>query len=76
MGRSRHGRFIFYRGTVVDIGRQVRGFKKGDRVYAFGLMNPKGGFYAEYAAVKAEQASPIPGKLTVEQAGALPVDAF
>jgi len=63
-------------GTVVDVGRKVQGFKKGDRVYAFGLMNPKGGFYAEYAAVNADQASPIPGKLTVEQAGALPVDAM
>jgi NADPH2:quinone reductase len=63
-------------GTVVDVGEEVSGFKKGDHVYAFGLMNPKGGFYAEYAAVKADDASPIPAKLTVEQAGALPVDAM
>jgi NADPH:quinone reductase-like Zn-dependent oxidoreductase len=63
-------------GTVADVGAKVKDFKKGDRVYAFGLMNPKGGFYAEYAAVKADDASPIPGKLSVEQAGALPVDAM
>ena len=63
-------------GTVEDVGRDVSGFQKGDRVYAFGLMNPKGGFYAQYAAVKADAASPIPGKLTVEQAGALPFDAM
>lgn len=63
-------------GTVVDVGTGVRGFKKGDHVYAFALANPKGGFYAEYAAVKADGASPIPGKLTVEQAGVLPVDAM
>ncbi len=63
-------------GTVVDVGQNVSGFKKGDHVYAFGLMNPKGGFYAEYAAVKADDASPIPGKLAIEQAGALPVDAM
>jgi NADPH:quinone reductase-like Zn-dependent oxidoreductase len=63
-------------GTVEEVGPDVRDFKHGDRVYAFGLMNPKGGFYAEYAAVKASDASPIPGKLTVEQAGALPVDAM
>lgn len=63
-------------GTVADVGNQVHGFKKGDRVYALSLMNPKGGFYAEYAAVKADNASPIPGNLTVEQAGAMPVDAI
>jgi NADPH2:quinone reductase len=63
-------------GTVTDVGAKVSGFKKGDRVYAFGLMNPKGGFYAEYTAVKADNASPIPGRLTTEQAGAFPVDAM
>lgn len=63
-------------GTVVEAGANARDFKKGDHVYAFALMNPKGGFYAQYAVVKKEDASPIPGKLTVEQAGALPVDAM
>jgi NADPH:quinone reductase-like Zn-dependent oxidoreductase len=63
-------------GTVADVGKKVRRFKKGDRVYAMSLANPKGGFYAEYAAVKAQDVSPIPGKLTIEQAGALPVDAI
>jgi NADPH:quinone reductase-like Zn-dependent oxidoreductase len=63
-------------GTIVDVGEKVSGFKKGDPVYAFGLMNPKGGFYAEYVAVKADDASPIPGTLTVQQAGALPIDAM
>src|SRR5689334_20167606 len=63
-------------GTVADVGERVSGFKKGDRVYALALANPKGGFYAQYAAVKATDASPIPGKLTVEQAGVLPVDAI
>ena len=63
-------------GTVVDVGQNVRGFGRGDRVYAYGFMNPKGGFYAQYAAVKAENASHIPGELTVEQAGAMAVDAM
>ena len=63
-------------GTVADVGSQVRGFQKGDRVYAMALMNPKGGFYAQYASVKAKDASLIPGNLTIEQAGALPVDAI
>ncbi|MGB7158017.1 MAG: NADP-dependent oxidoreductase [Tepidisphaeraceae bacterium] len=63
-------------GTVAEVGEEVRDFKRGDRVYGLALMNPKGGFYAEYATVKADNASPIPGNLTVEQAGALPVDAM
>jgi NADPH:quinone reductase len=63
-------------GTVADVGDRVKGFTPGDRVYAFGLVNPKGGFYAEYAAVKAEDVSRIPGNLTTQQAGAMPVDAM
>jgi NADPH:quinone reductase-like Zn-dependent oxidoreductase len=63
-------------GTVADVGERVSGFRKGDRVYALALANPKGGFYAQYAAVKATDASPIPGQLTIEQAGVLPVDAI
>ena len=63
-------------GTVADVGGQVHGFKKGDRVYAVALANPKGGFYAEYAAVEAKQAAPIPRGMTVEQAGVMPVDAL
>ena len=63
-------------GTIVAVGHRVEGLKSGDRVYAFSLVNPKGGFYAEYAAVKADDVSRISGKLTTQQAGALPVDAM
>ena len=63
-------------GTIAAVGEQVSNFKEGDRAYALGLANPKGGFYAEYAAVKAENASPIPRKLSVEQAGVMPMDAL
>ncbi len=63
-------------GTVAAVGDRVKGLKPGDRVYAFSLVNPKGGFYAEYAAVKADDVSRIPGKLTTQQAGAMPVDAM
>jgi NADPH:quinone reductase-like Zn-dependent oxidoreductase len=63
-------------GTVVDVGNQVRRFEKGDHVYAAELVHPKGGFYAEYTAVKASDASRIPGKLPIEQAGAMPIDAI
>lgn len=63
-------------GEVVAVGDRVKRFKEGDRVYALALANPKGGFHAQYIAVKEDHASPIPGKLTVEQAGVMPVDAI
>ncbi len=63
-------------GTVAAVGAQVRRFKEGDHAYALALVNPKGGFYAEYAVVKADNVSPIPRKLSVEQAGVMPSDAL
>ena len=63
-------------GTVVAVGEQARRFKEGDQVYATALANAKGGFYAEYAAVKADTVSHIPGKLTTEQAGVMLCDAL
>ena len=63
-------------GTVAAVGAQVGRFKEGDHAYALALVNPKGGFYAEYAVVKADQVSPIPKKLSVEQAGVMPSDAL
>jgi NADPH:quinone reductase-like Zn-dependent oxidoreductase len=62
-------------GTVEAVGQNVKDIKKGDDVYALALANPKGGFYAQYAAVKARDASPIPKGLSMEQAGVFPVDA-
>jgi NADPH:quinone reductase len=63
-------------GTVAAVGKQVKSFKEGDRVYAAALANPKGGFYAEYASVKVEYVSRIPGKLSTEQAGVMLSDAI
>jgi NADPH:quinone reductase-like Zn-dependent oxidoreductase len=63
-------------GTVVAVGERVRQFQKGDRVYAMAIGNPKGGFYAEYTVVKADDASHIPTNLTTEQAGVMPADAI
>jgi len=62
-------------GTIAAVGRQVQRVKEGDRVYAAALANPKGGFYAEYASMKAEYVSRIPDKLSTEQAGVMPSDA-
>jgi NADPH:quinone reductase-like Zn-dependent oxidoreductase len=63
-------------GTVAEVGANVKEFKKGDRVYAAELGNPKGGFYAEYAVVKANNASLIPGALKMEQAAVLASDGL
>ncbi|WP_437338886.1 quinone oxidoreductase family protein [Sorangium sp. So ce394] len=58
-------------GTIVVVGEHVRRLRAGDRVYALGFLNPKGGFYAEYAAVRADLVSAIPGALTLEQAAVM-----
>lgn len=63
-------------GTIAAVGNEVSRFKVGERVYAAALINPKGGFYAEYAAVKADNVSHIPSKLTTEQAGVMASDAL
>ena len=63
-------------GTIAAVGKDVDRFKEGDRVYGAELANPKGGFYAQYAAVKADNVSLIPGHLTIEQAAVLPTDGL
>ncbi len=63
-------------GTVAAVGANVKNFNEGDRVYAAELGNPKGGFYGEYAVVKADNASLIPGALTMDQAAVLPSDGL
>lgn len=55
-------------GEVVDVGREVTGFRKGMRVMA--LAN---GTYAEFTTVRADVLAPIPDKLSYEQAAALPL---
>lgn len=63
-------------GTVAAVGGDVKEFKEGDRVYAAELGNPKGGFYAEYAVINADNVSLIPGALKMDQAAVLPSDGF
>lgn len=63
-------------GTVAAVGDTVNEFKEGDRVYAAELGNAKGGFYAEYTVVNANNAAHIPGKLKMEQAAVLATDAL
>jgi NADPH:quinone reductase-like Zn-dependent oxidoreductase len=58
-------------GVVAARGAKVRRFKVGDRVYAYAFSNPKGGFYAEYAAVSENDAAAVPANLSLDEAGAL-----
>jgi NADPH:quinone reductase-like Zn-dependent oxidoreductase len=62
-------------GKIIAVGEKVTGFRKGDLVYGHVWgTNPKAGFYAEYTALNADQAWPIPSTITAEQAGALLID--
>jgi NADPH2:quinone reductase len=59
-------------GMVAAKGARVRRFNVGERVWAYSYANPKGGFYAEYVAVKAREAGRVPKHLDLLQAGAAP----
>ncbi|MET8045562.1 NADP-dependent oxidoreductase [Micromonospora sp. NPDC005215] len=63
-------------GTVIAAGSQVSNVGIGDLVYVSATTRPKGGFYAEYAAVKAEYAAKVPDGVPAEHAGAMPTDAL
>jgi len=55
-------------GTVEAVGREVERWQVGDRVC--GLLS--GGGYAEYAVIHQDLALPVPEKLNIEEAAALP----
>jgi NADPH2:quinone reductase len=57
-------------GIVVMKGPRVRRFDIGDRVWACDYANPKGGFYAEYAAVNIERVGNMPRRLDFLEAAA------
>src|SRR2546421_917042 len=59
-------------GTIAAVGSRVRRFAPGDVVYAYSFANPKGGFYAEYVAVAADNVARAPERLTLKEAGAVP----
>jgi NADPH2:quinone reductase len=58
-------------GVVAAVGNRVGRFEEGDEVYVAGFLNPKGGFYAQYAAADAGVVSHRPSQLTMEQAGVM-----
>ena len=62
-------------GKIVAVGDKVSEFRNGDLVYGgVWATNPKAGFYADYTALKAENAWSIPSTVTTKQAGALLID--
>lgn len=63
-------------GTVEDVGDGVHNLKPGDRVYGINFLSPKGGFYAEYTAIKANNAAMIPPALSTRDAGVLATDGI
>ncbi len=58
-------------GRVAAVGAEVSRFKVGDLVAAAGFLNPRGGFYAEYAAVDERFIVPVPASYGPREAGAV-----
>ena len=58
-------------GVVVAKGARVRRVQLGDRVYAYEFGNPQGGFYAQFAAARAEHVGRVPKGLDLFEAGAV-----
>jgi NADPH:quinone reductase-like Zn-dependent oxidoreductase len=63
-------------GVIEALGEGVEGFSKGQPVYTYSEDMQKGGFYAEYATVKADLVASLPKGLELEAAGAMPADAI
>jgi NADPH:quinone reductase-like Zn-dependent oxidoreductase len=63
-------------GTIVARGPRARRFDVGDPVYATGFLNPKGGFFAEYAVVPEQQVELIPPGMSMAEAGVLAIDGL
>lgn len=60
-------------GEVVAIGDDVDGLAIGDHVYGFWM---KGGFYAEYVTIDADNVARIPSGVDASEAGALGADGI
>lgn len=61
-------------GVIEQIGAAVAGYSVGDRIAFVSMMQPKGGVWAEYAAVhKDSLILEIPEQMSFEQAAATPV---
>jgi len=58
-------------GRIAAAGAGVKRLRVGDRVWAYDFPNPKGGFYAEYVAIRADRVGPVPRRLDLRRAGAI-----
>lgn len=64
-------------GVVAEVGPGVRGFQKGDAVYAYARKPViQDGCYAEYVALPARQVALKPRNLSFEEAAAIPLAAL
>ncbi len=61
-------------GVVAQVGDAISGYAPGDRIAFVSMMQPKGGVWAQYAAVRSDSLIvPIPEGMSFEQAAAIPV---
>ena len=58
-------------GTIISKGQNVKSFEIGDKVMAAGFLNPKGGFYAEFAAVDQKYVTLVPASLNAQEASGI-----
>lgn len=58
-------------GVIYAKGKNVNSLDIGDKVYASGFLNPKGGFYAEYVAIDSKYVVKMPETLTFQEAGVI-----
>lgn len=61
-------------GVVEEIGAATSGYRVGERIAFVSMMQPKGGVWAEYAAVRTDSLIlRIPEQMSFERAAAIPV---
>lgn len=58
-------------GTIYGKGKNVDSLAIGDKVYAPGFLNPKGGFYAEFVSIDSKYVSLIPQSITLREASVI-----
>ncbi len=62
-------------GEIIDLGANVKGFQKGDRVFARLPLDHPGAF-AEFAAIDSQAIAKVPAYLSSEEAAAIPLTAL
>jgi NADPH:quinone reductase-like Zn-dependent oxidoreductase len=60
-------------GRILRIGAQISDYRVGDRVVFTSVLNPKGGTWADCAAVKGAALVPVPDDLPIEAAATVPI---